>query len=64
MTSGIAKQVRRQGLTLMYAHVLPEIVVTAEIFPTSLNGTLVRCNEKVKNRTKERRSQYARFSLV
>jgi hypothetical protein len=43
MSSVIAEHMG-QGLTLVYAHVLPEIVVTTEILPTSLDGTLVRCN--------------------
>jgi len=47
MSSGIAEQVG-QGLTLVYTHMLPEIVVTTEILPTSLDGTLVRCNDKNK----------------
>lgn len=38
-----------QGLTLVYAHVLPEIVVTTKILPTSLDGALVRCNKKSQN---------------
>ena len=45
MSLGIAEQVRK-GLTLVYAHMLPEIVVTAEILPASLDGTLVRCKRK------------------
>ena len=38
---GVAEHVG-QGLTLVYAHMLPQIVVTAEILPASLDGTLVR----------------------
>jgi len=41
MSSGIAERVV-QRLTLVYAHVLPEVVVKTEIFPASLDGTLVR----------------------
>jgi hypothetical protein len=55
MSSGIEHV--GQGLALVYAHVLPEIVVTTEILPASLDGTLVRCNgEKGQNRqqTKEK----------
>ena len=43
MSSDILEHVG-QRLTLVYAHVLPEIVVTTEIHPASLNRTLVRCN--------------------
>jgi hypothetical protein len=42
-SSGIPEHVG-QRLTLVHAHVLPEIVVTTEILPTSLDRTLVRCS--------------------
>ena len=51
MDSGIAEHVG-QGLTLVYAHVLPEIVVTTKILPTTLDGTFVRCNGKTKKEVK------------
>lgn len=67
MSSGIAEHVG-QGLTLVYAHVLPEIVVTTEILPTSLDGALVRYNNtKGQNREERlggRRKSHSRFSLV
>ena len=31
-------------LTLMYAHVLPEVIVTTEVLPASFDRTLVRCD--------------------
>ena len=31
------------SLTLVNAHVLPEIIVTAKVLSTSFDGTLVRC---------------------
>jgi hypothetical protein len=30
--------------TPVYAHVLSEVIVAAEVFPASLDRTLVRCN--------------------
>jgi len=41
MSSGIAEHMG-QRLTLVYAHVLPKIVVTTEILPASLDGTFMR----------------------
>ena len=31
-----------EALTLVYAHVLSEVIVAAEVFPASLDRTLVR----------------------
>lgn len=31
-------------LTFVYAHVLPEVIVTAKVLPASFDRTLVRCN--------------------
>ena len=53
-----------EGLTLMYAHVLPEVVVPTEILPTSLDGTLVRCNRVRIATTNPNGTRYSRFSLV
>jgi hypothetical protein len=54
-----------QALTLVYAHVLTEIIVATEIFPTSVDGALVRCNTKSQQKRRERgRKNNSRFSLV
>jgi hypothetical protein len=41
MSSVIAEHVS-EGLTFVYAHVLPEVIMTTEFLPTSLDRTLVR----------------------
>ena len=53
-----------EGLTLMYAHVLPEVVVPTEILPASLDRTLVRCNRVRIATTNRNETRYSRFSLV
>ena len=55
-SSGVTEHVG-QGLSLVYAHVLPEIVVTTEILPTSLDGTLVRCEQPSKSPTSQRKEK-------
>ena len=36
-------------LTLVYAHMLPEVIVTAKVLSTSFDGTLVRCDGVTKS---------------
>jgi hypothetical protein len=50
MSSVIAEHVS-EGLTFVYAHVLPEVIMTTEFLPTSLDRTLVRCNSNTKSKS-------------
>ena len=64
MSLGIAEHVG-QRLTLVYAHVLPKIVVATEILPASLDRTLVRCNKtKVKITDKQKKGRKRLTLLV
>ena len=40
----VSSSVHGHGLTLVYAHVLPEVIVTAKVLPASFDRTLVRCD--------------------
>ena len=57
------------GLTLAYAHMLPEVIMTAKVLSTSFDGTLVHCDGVTKKSDtqetqKPRRNNYSRLSFV
>ena len=63
----MSSSVHGHGLTLVYAHVLPEVIVTAKVLPASFDGTLVRCDGITKSQVPKDTDQEkdnSRFSLV
>ncbi len=56
MSSDVTEHVG-QALTLVNAHMLPEIVVTTEILPASLNRTLVRYNSNTESKSHQDRKR-------
>jgi len=56
MSSDVTEHVG-QALTLVNAHMLPEIVVTTEILPASLDRTLVRYNSNTESKSHQDRKR-------